>query len=57
VDGVAVGMQQMGGSVLAIEGLVLLFAAGGLAIILGLRSRLPGPGDVSRETSPVAVDG
>jgi uncharacterized membrane protein YhfC len=57
VDGVAVGMQQMGGSVLAIEGLVLLFAAGGLAIILALRSRLPGPADVSRETSPVAVDG
>lgn len=52
VDGVAVGLQQAGGSVLAIEGVLLLFAAGALAAILALRFRLPGPADVSRETSP-----
>lgn len=55
VDSVAVFLARLGWSPLALEGIVLLFALGGLALILALRS--PGPIEgrhrldgVSRET-------
>ena len=49
VDGVAVFLAGLGWPPLALEGGVLLFALGGLVLILTLRPR---PDDVSRETLP-----
>ncbi|MFQ6102156.1 MAG: YhfC family glutamic-type intramembrane protease [Anaerolineae bacterium] len=55
VDGVAVFLAGLGWPPLALEGVVLFLALGGLALILALRGPepvkgRPRPGDVSRET-------